>query len=351
LRKPGLNHFLFIFLFVVPQSNLVAQELFRTPAFPGMRPYNPKRFIFFERLEKPVLLKISEQYVMHAWIGRDSANTAVHARVSRIRGDSLYFNTTGYRFRDIESFNLPGFIQYRRSDSLKWRVSFPPENIYHDRRMYGSYLREIKQQFKKDKVSGRSALIFHNFLKINLTKLANLEIAVDYEHYFPGHWAFEWEIGYQFRAGDPMTDDFFMGMIPFHKYNGVNIIFGPKYYPGKITYLQLVIIYRYLEMDLSRTKFATPGRKYGLQYQYRNDVGGGIRFGILTKLGNSGVIDVYIGGGIKVCMVNQFIYGWYGYDDSQNDFFYYNDDHSAVNNHPTLLEPVVNAGVKIGVGF
>jgi hypothetical protein len=102
-------------------------------------------------------------------------------------------------------------------------------------------------------------------------------------------------------------------------------------------------------MDLSRTKFATPGRSYGLQYQYRNDIGGGLRFGIITRAFNSMVIDSYVGIGLKACLINQFIYGTYSnYDDR---FQWYNTDHSADHNHVTLLMPVINAGIKLGIGF
>jgi|GEM_PF-1384048 len=327
-----------------------SQNPFKPPPFPG-RPDSPRRIILFERLERPVLIKLTEEYMMHGWIGRDSATTAVHDIVSRIRKDSIYLDSIGYRLGDFESFNLPGFIQYRRSDSLKWKVFYPPEVVYHDRRVYSSYMRDLAKQVKRDKVSSRSARLFDNMLKLNLIKLANLEIALDYERHIYGNWSVETETGYQFAAGDPMVDDFFMGTIPLYKYHGVNFVVGPKYYLGKIPYLQIALIYRYLDMDLARTKLIMTSGKYGLQYQYRNDIGGAIRFGIVTRLGNSGVIDAYIGGGLKVSYINQFIYGNYLYNDSSNNFHWNNTDHSADNNHLSLLLPVINAGIKIGVGF
>jgi hypothetical protein len=337
------------FLILYNSGLLISQNPFRRPSFPG-EPHHASRFILLERIERPALVKIPEHYMMHAWVGSDSANIAVHARVTRIRGDSLYLDSLGLRFHDLESFNLPGFKQYRRTDSLSWRVFFPPENVYHDRWAYSAYLRDVKNQVKKDKIAGKSCMSFNNFLKFNITKLANLEIAFDYEHRFTQQLSVEGEVGFQFAGGDPMSDDFFMGVYPLWKYHGINLLAGPKYYFGQISYLQFVAVYHYLDMDLARTKAGTGG-KYGLQYQYKNDIGGALRFGLQTRLGNSGVLDAYIGGGVKIAYINQYIYGYYGYYDSLNDFIWYNADHSAEHNHITQLWPVINAGVKIGVGF
>jgi hypothetical protein len=328
---------------------LFSQNPFRPPSFPG-HPREVTRYFLLENLDRPSLVKIPERYMMHAWVGSDSVNVAVHARVKRIRGDSIYLDSIRIRFHELESFTLPGYKQYRRADSLKWRVFFPPENVYHDHWAHSSYLREIHKQVKKDKIAGKSCMSFHNFLKFNVTKLANLEIAFDYEHRFTQQLTVEGEIGIQFAGGDPMADDFFMGSYPLWKYSGVNLLAGPKYYLGQVSYLQFVAIYHYLNMDLSRTKSGNGG-DYGLQYQYRNDIGGALRFGFQTKLGNTGVLDAYIGGGVKLSYIDQFIYGYYGYDDSLNDFFWYNADHSADHNHVTQLWPVINAGIKIGVGF
>jgi hypothetical protein len=63
------------------------------------------------------------------------------------------------------------------------------------------------------------------------------------------------------------------------------------------------------------------------------------------------VVDSYIGLGLKACLINQFIYGTFSEDDSWNYFHWINTDHSAENNHVTLLMPVISAGIKIGIGF
>jgi hypothetical protein len=206
-------------------------------------------------------------------------------------------------------------------------------------------------KISENRLPSRSCRSFNNMLKLNITKIINVEIAVDYERRISNRWSLELETGYQFAVADPMSDDFFMGMYPLYKYSGVNIVAGPKFYPGKIGYFQLIVIYHYLDMDLSRTKFATPGRSYGLQYQYRNDIGGGLRFGVITRAFHSMVIDSYIGLGLKACLINQFIYGTYPEDDSMNYFHWYNSDHSADHNHVTLLMPVINAGIKLGIGW
>lgn len=328
---------------------LTAQNPFRPNSFPG-NPRNVTRYFLLENLMRPALIKIPERYMMRAQVGSDSAIIAVRARVKRIRGDSIYLDSFGIRFRELESFNLPGFKQYKRADSLSWRVFFPPEDVYHSHRVHATYLRQVNKQVKQDKIAGKSCMMFNDFLKFNFTKLANLEIAFDYEHRFTKQMSLEGEIGFQFAAGDPMSDDFMMGMYPLWKYHGINFVAGPKYYPGQIAYLQFVAIYHYLEMDLARTKSGTGG-KYGLQYQYRNDIGGSLRFGLQTKLGQTGVLDAYIGGGVKLAYISQYLYGEYGYDDSRYPFFWENADHSAQHNLVTQVKPVINAGIKIGVGF
>jgi hypothetical protein len=93
------------------------------------------------------------------------------------------------------------------------------------------------------------------------------------------------------------------------------------------------------------------GDHYVLQDQFRNDLGGGVRFGLLTRMGANGVLDAYIGGGVKVSWINQNAYGYYQYNDSRNYFRYYNADHSPVNFFTTSLKPVFNAGIKMGFGF
>jgi hypothetical protein len=348
--KPLLKFVCVLVLAYFFWNDLLSQNPFRPSSIPG-RSYIPKRIILLERKYPPVLLKISEKQILNGVIYRDTSAELINTRIMRIRGDSVYFESSGYRFHDVESLDLSNNRHYRKSDSLNWRVIFPPEDIYQDRGTYSSYMKKMTLQFKKNKIYTRSCRSFNNMLKLNITKIANAEIAVDYERRFSNQWSLEIETGYQFAAAYTMGDDFFMGLYPLYKYSGVNIVAGPKFYPGKIGYLQLIVIYHYLDMDLSRTKFASPGRSYGLQYQYRNDIGGGFRFGVITRAFHSMVIDSYIGIGLKACLINQFIYGTYAEDDSMNYFFWYNTDHSADHNHVTLLMPVINAGIKIGVGF
>jgi len=330
--------------------NGYGQDHFKPPSFPR-GPYHPKRIILLERKYPPVLLKISEKQNIYGVIKRDTSIKLDNSRITRIRSDSIYFDSEGYRFHDVESLDLPSFKHYNKSDSLNWRITFPPDEIYHDKNSYTSYLREATKQFKKNKIYTRSCRSFNNMLKLNITKVANVEIAVDYERRISNRWSVELETGYQFAVANPMSDDFFMGMYPLYKYSGVNIVAGPKFYPGKIGYFQLIVIYHYLDMDLSRTSLATPNQHYGLQYQYRNDIGGGLRFGVVARASRSMIIDSYIGLGLKACLINQFIYGYYAEDDSMNYFFWYNTDHSADHNHVTLMMPVISAGIKLGIGW
>ena len=126
----------FIFFFLLTFFiNGYGQDPFNPPSFPR-GPYVPKRIILLERKEPPVLLKISEKQGINGVTKRDTSTKLINTRIMRIRGDSIYFESAGYRFYDVESLDLPNFKHYRKSDSLNWKIMFPPDDIYHDRESF-----------------------------------------------------------------------------------------------------------------------------------------------------------------------------------------------------------------------
>ncbi len=328
--------------------NLPAQNPFSLPDFPPSH-QTPHRIILLERIDRPALVKISEKMVLNAMLAKDSTRHFFRSRVNRIKGDSLYLDNAGLRFRDLESVRFPHFIIYSRTDSLNWRLFFPADSVYNDYRSYSSYINKITRQFKSEKYSGFSCQAFHNVIKMNLTKIVNAEIAFDYEHRISGRWTFEVEAGYQFASDSSNSEDFFLNLLPMYKYSGINIVAGPKFFLGKIAYVQMVGIYHYLEMTFAKSTVAMPDGRYGKQSQYRNDLGGAIRIGIMTKSFGPMVIDSYAGIGLKFCMINQLLYGTYAEDSS--NLYWRHEDHSPDQYFVTLIKPVISLGIKIGVGF
>ena len=345
--KPALKLLLIFFFAGFLHFNLLAQNPFRLPDFPTGH-QTPRRIILLERIDRPALVKISEKMVLHGMLAKDSIRHSLSVQVKRIKGDSLYLNNAGLRFHDLESVGFSNFINYKRADSLNWRVFFPADSIYRDYRSYSSYIHEVTRQFKSEKCSRFSCQSFHNIIKMNLTKIVNAEIAFDYERRISDRWTFEVEAGYQFDSDSSNSEDF-LNLLPMYKYSGINIVAGPKFFLGKITYVQLVGIYHYLEMTFAKSTVAMPGGKYGKQSQYRNDLGVALRIGIMTKSFGSMVIDSYAGIGLKFCMINQLLYGTY-LEDSSN-LHWRNEDHSPDQYFVTLIKPVISLGIKIGVGF
>lgn len=317
--------------------------------FPGMP---ARHFILLQRKQPVHLFKIQEGQRLKTITRTDTGVIKLSGRVERIRTDSVWLGREFIRFSQVREAELGYKDYYLSKDSLNWIVNYPPENVYSDRFEMKRYLDGIHRQMKRDKADRKNARSFMNQTKVNITKFANLEIAYSYERKIVDPVTIEIEIGYQFATNDSLSDDFFNGAYPLYKYKGLNVVAGPKYYLGKIPYVQFVAIYRYLVMDKCRSQYASPMEgDYALQSQFRNDLGGGVRFGLLTRMGKNGVLDAYIGGGVKVSWINQFVYGYYPYHDSLNGFIFINSDHSPANYQTTTLKPVFNAGVKIGFGF
>jgi len=183
---------------------------------------------------------------------------------------------------------------------------------------------------------------FNNAIKLNIPRIANLEIAVSYERRLTARWTLEAELGYKFL---PKRNRYIMYDVPIWAYKGPSVLIGPKYYLKNNIYLQPMFHYKYLEMKDGRTDF--PGNSLLHQDQYRTDLGLSMRFGVLRRIFKTGILDGYAGLGLKVCLVHQIADGHYPYHDSSH----YNPINPPEVSDYQVWQPIINLGFKIGYGW
>ena len=317
--------------------------------------WSPKRVILFETRKCPTLFKITEK--QNRKVSAEGMTGSRIIRITRIRKDSVYLDNTGYLFHQIDTiwWSAPSqgphnSFNYIRSDSASWKIFFPPDSIYWSKYSLSNYMKSMSRLRRKDKFEWLAPSFRNNIIKLNVGRLANLEIAFSYEARFTKKWSYEIETGYQFSAANKLVIDQPLGIYPLYKYDGFSIITGPKYYFDSRDYIQPLVHYRYLIMDSTMSKF--PGGQYRLQDEFRNDLGISIRFGQLRRLGNAMIIDGYIGLGIKAVMVRQIAYGYY-YSAGETDLYFrwYNDQHTPRLNNYLQWWPIISFGIKLGIGF
>ena len=219
--------------------------------------------------------------------------------------------------------------------------------IYLSRSSFNKFQRSVLSDYKIKKQKGLTPVFHRNNLEINVTKLANLEIAIAYERRVTPKWSWELEAGYNFSISNGQRDDFFLDIYPLYKFEGINVITGPKYYFRSRLYLEPLFHYRYQQADSIRTRYPEFGR-YILQDQYRNDFGMSIRIGAVTNI-HGVVLDTYWGVGIRAMLVHQLAYGYY--PESSSSIIWYNKDHEPVTNDFVKWLPFFSLGLKIGFGF
>jgi hypothetical protein len=201
---------------------------------------------------------------------------------------------------------------------------------------------------KKDKFEWLAPPFRQNIVKFNISKMANIELAIGYEYRFTKIFAFDLETGFQYAAMTGEANDAFMDLYPLYKYTGLTLVTGCKTYLNSRGYLEFLSHYKYLVMNQTKTLFPN-GDRYAFQDQTRNDYGFSIRIGELTRIGDIVILEGYFGLGVMVVNVQQEIYGTY--DEDSSILHWRNADHSPVASETQLLMPIVNAGIKIGFGF
>jgi hypothetical protein len=276
--------------------------------------------------------------------------------ITRIRYDSIYLNETGYKFDQIDAIYLEELKHspfrmsyYTRTDTLQWEVIFPPDSVYFSSKSLYLYIEKLKAKKKRDKFEWRTPVFTHNMIKWSFSRLALLQLAVAYEYRFTKTWSFEFEGGYQFKAGDQLNPRGPGKLIPYYRFEGPVAQTGVKYYFNSRGYVEPLVHYNYLVMDSAVSKL--PTGKLCLQNQFRNEFGLSLRVGQLIRMGTL-IIDGYFGLGIKAVITKRFAYGYY-YQQGTSDYYFrwYNDQHIPVEDDFLNWDPIISLGIKIGGGF
>jgi len=317
----------------------------------------PKKVILFENHAEYLIFRIAEGQKLSLTL---KSGMAVTGKISEIRGDTIVIGESTLLAADIAEIRKtvsgsPPFgptmnssAGWYRADTSAWKIVCPPPEAYTSRISYHSYLTGQQRNLKKEKNETYSPFLYKNFLKINLFKLAHLEVAFSYERVIAPKWSWETEISCIFGLQD--ANAYYQFNYPLYNYNGFSVTTNPKYYIiSPRVYVGMVFIYRYLWFNQVRTGWPDKVDNGNLQDQYRNDYGISLRIGMMRRYGPF-VADWYVGGGIKVIRLHQLVYAHYLYHDS-NTMHWRHEDHSPDVYDRNLLEPVINAGIKIGFGF
>ncbi|MCX6281186.1 MAG: hypothetical protein NTU51_04430 [Bacteroidetes bacterium] len=322
------------------------------------QPWKPPRHVILIRNNhKEKLSQLTENYSISVII---KSGKLISGKVKLIRADTVFFPDTILLASEIDSLfshsikDIPRPFPKRQippnyvAGSPDWQLIFPPDSVYRDHRSYGLYFKSCLRQARSDWREKKNPLVFRNFLKFNVSKLAHLEIAFSYERVISKDFTWETELSTIF--GIPGADAYYMINYPLYNYSGFSVTTNPKYYViNPSTYIGLVFMYRYLWAENLRTNWPEGGSNGDLQDQYRNDFGLSLRIGVMKRY-KFFIVDYYLGGGVKLIQLHQLLYGYYLYHDS-NAMQWYNPDHSPNINNLSLFGPVINLGIKIGFGF
>lgn len=323
----------------------------------------PRNAIFFENKCRFSILTIAEgqEYSFRLSSGRE-----LSGKIQGIKGDTIRLKDTLVIASDIVElwkYSLSGLphpflprindqstaLVIRLADTAVWKLVCPPPETFQNLSTYQHYLQTWKRDLKRRKYSMLQPFRYRNFLKLNVAKLAHLEVALSYERVIGSKFSVENELSVIF--GVKNADAHYTINYPLYNYNGLSLTTYPKFFViNPRTYLGLVFMYRYLWFDQVRTGWpGKNGNSSYLQNQVRQDLGMSLRFGIMHRYGRF-VVDWYVGGGLKIILLHQEIYATYPYQDSMTMYWRY-QDHSPDVYEKVLLGPVFNAGIKIGLGF
>lgn len=291
---------------------------------------------------------------IHTTSGKD-----ISGQVRLIKADTVFFHDTLVRVSDIDHlfYQSPFSFPDQLPDS-RWRPAYvagspdsklicPPDTVYRTPRTYQDYFKHLLKQAAYERHESRYPLLYENFLKLNVAKLAHLEFAISYERKIAKKISWETEVSAILGIA---ADAYYMINYPLYNYNGFSVTTYPKFYIfNSRTYVGIVFMYRNLWVNGMRTDWPGNGGNGKLQDQYRNDYGYSIRFGFMKRYGKF-VIDYYVGAGIKSIQLHRLVYGGYREHDT-SEMYWYHADHSPDIYDQRLLGPVGNLGIKIGWAF
>jgi hypothetical protein len=290
---------------------------------------------------------------IHSITGKD-----ISGQVRLVKADTIFFNDTLIRISDIDHlfFQSPFYLTNQstggrvRPDYVAgshWQIICPPETVYRTQRIYQEYFKNLIRQASYERRESRYPLLYGNFLKLNVAKLAHIEFAIAYERKIAKKITWEAEVSAILGVA---ADAYYMINYPLFNYTGFSVTTYPKFYIfNSRTYIGLVFMYRDLWVKGVRTDWPGQGENGKLQDQYRNDYGYSIRFGFMKRYGRF-VVDYYIGAGLKSIQLHRRVYGSYQQHDT-NEITWYHEDHSPDVYDEVLLGPVGNIGIKIGLAF
>ncbi len=292
---------------------------------------------------------------IHIITGKD-----ISGQVRLVKADTIFFHDTLVRVSDIDHLFIqtPLYLSNQMTDGRlrpdyiagsHWQIICPPDTVYRNPRAYQFYFKNLLRQAAHERHESRYPLLYGNFLKLNVAKLAHIEFAIAYERKIAKK--ITWEVEVSAILGIA-ADAYYQINYPLFNYNGFSVTTYPKFYIfNSRTYIGLVFMYRNLWVNSVRTDWPDQGGTGNgkLQDQSRNDYGYSIRFGFMKRYGKF-VVDYYIGAGLKSIQLHQKVYGIYRQHDT-SEIGWYHEDHSPDVYDEIFLGPVLNLGVKIGLAF
>ena len=150
-----------VLLMIIPAGMIRAQFPFGHDSA-GHRRYYLNRVVYLETKKNPTLYKITEKQRRDFTV--ESKTDTSLSKITRIRGDSIYLDGNGYRFRQIKSILLKtagpmGPVLYKHADSTFWKIYFPPDSVYRSKFTFSKYQhwiyrRQGKLQGSSQRMSG-----------------------------------------------------------------------------------------------------------------------------------------------------------------------------------------------------
>jgi hypothetical protein len=281
-------------------------------------------------------------------------------RIKKIHHDTLVmehgFLLTGNIDRLVSSHSrIPRYYVSRS------RIYIIPDSAIHSPESKLAWKHWILKPIRQRRALSRTDTIHNNFIKLNLSRLFGLEIALSYERKISPSVSMEAEVGYGFPIYDrsePGSGSLFE-FFP-HPEKGFSILIGPKIYrlckiPAGF-YVEPLFLFRdlsYINVYHNSNIFVVDQVPVSEEFYPFGDIytlvyGVSFRVGIVRKY-RKVIMDYYMGIGIKDRDITYHYYGYYDHYD--NKTVYYHADHLPVIQKTAQFLPIFNLGVKIGFGF
>ena len=119
---------------------------------------------------------------IHTTSGKD-----ISGQVRLIKADTVFFHDTLVRVSDIDRLDSRsrfGYFDESRpayKAGSHWQIVCPPDTVYRSSWTYQVYFKNLIRKAAYEQHESRYPLLYGNFLKLNVAKLAHLEFAISYE--------------------------------------------------------------------------------------------------------------------------------------------------------------------------